>query len=380
MFIETHSDNNTTLTFVKSANIQAYPCGRRQSEAVDRDGNPGTVNDRYYFPFDPEARLNTEANNRKHSSLNGYTQTYLKSWDETDGNISLALGGYWFNIKLDAGYITANDFSTKVLEQIDDANATTIYANILTEDVHLFSGFQEYYTSVLRNQSNTSIPETTLDLINTTTADSGNLESMRNFANYYFSGLSFSTTPLTGDTTFKTRNSINKTFTRDYKTVKQQIVSLCILKKVNETWVINEPAWLPEIEHGETPNSIKVEDVVAHDITANHVESPTLFANKIGTDSAGSIKRIEDIYAEDIDSTAATIETVNATSINGTNATIETINATKTVQSIKFEQLIDDTLRPVPAIFVQPIKHADDSMEYQLQLYRTAPLVTKNEN
>ena len=71
MFIETRSDTlaneKIKQTFVKSLNVQAFPCGRRRSDSNQ------------VIPFDPEARLNTEANNRKHSGINGYTQTFLKS-------------------------------------------------------------------------------------------------------------------------------------------------------------------------------------------------------------------------------------------------------------------------------------------------------------
>ena len=210
MFNETYSDNNITLTFIKSTNIQAYPCGRRRSNLVDKDGSDTTTNDQYYFPFDPEARLNTEANNRKHSSLNGYTQTYLQDWDSSNKVLSLAVAGYLFNITLD-DYIVdpdtdqpvynldafGNAIITALLTNADatESQATSIYVNILLEDVKLFTGFQEYYTSILRNQSNNNkAPETSLDLLNEKSRN--NLEKAKNFDNYYFSGLSFSTTPV----------------------------------------------------------------------------------------------------------------------------------------------------------------------------------------
>ena len=60
MFIETHkTENDIDLTFIKSTCIQAYPCGRRRipDQTAETAG--------FRIPFDPEARLNTEANNRK---------------------------------------------------------------------------------------------------------------------------------------------------------------------------------------------------------------------------------------------------------------------------------------------------------------------------
>ena len=106
MFIETYTDEiagvDQILTFIKSSNIQAYPCGRRRA-VEDRDLNDNDIveaDEHIRIPFDPEARLNTEANNRKHSSLNGYTQTYLKEWDEKKKLLTVALAGYLFNITL----------------------------------------------------------------------------------------------------------------------------------------------------------------------------------------------------------------------------------------------------------------------------------------
>ena len=79
MFVR--SSDNANLIFIKSRYIKAFPCSRRRSNlTIDTDGNENSVLDKYYIPFDPEARLNTEANNRKHSALNGYKQDYLREW------------------------------------------------------------------------------------------------------------------------------------------------------------------------------------------------------------------------------------------------------------------------------------------------------------
>ena len=282
MFIETHKIDDKLLTFIKSANVQAFPCGRRRSKAIDLDGDTQTTpNDIKYIPFDPEARLNTEANNRKHSSLNGFTQTYLKDWDETNQILTVSLAGYLFTIKLATGHSSENSFGGKIIDalitkvdndksaaitagtdtsgfesELADINeANYIYANILTEDVHLFSGFnQEYFTGILRNQSTIeSDPETSIDLLKTDIENSSNptaaLADAQNFNNYYFSGLSFSVEPLTGSAA--PRNSIK----RDDND-RQQFVSLCILEKVGDTWKVHEPARLPFIEHDVDKDSV----------------------------------------------------------------------------------------------------------------------------
>lgn len=317
MFNETHLYNNLMLTFIKSVNIQAFPCGRRSSVGSYDKNNNGEIaaDEKFYFPFDPEARLNTEANNRKHSSLNGFTQIYLKDWNKGDDNLlTMSLAGYLFTIALtgkqgesDFNFSQPKDFGEEVIsclvrraesiktsavasgnttiadvmeeskEAIESANR--IYANILLEDVHLFSSTaNEYFTSVLRDQYDTTnadidaekaTPDPLLDLLNRATADGqNNLDARKDPHNYYFSGLSFSTTPLTGNIT-DTRSSLSLEVDRvnmpDEKTT-QLLVSLCILEKVKTSadgvtpevweWQIHQPAYLPKIEHGTTEDSI----------------------------------------------------------------------------------------------------------------------------
>lgn len=289
MFNETHlsKTNGTELTFIKSTNIKAFPCGRRRSEEVDKDLNPNTRDDKYHIPFDPEARLNTEANNIKHSGLNGFTQSFIqtKQWDENTSSLNIVLAGYLFTIKLETNYRSPANFGAEILKALNVRNstATRIYANILTEELQLFSGegFNEYTTFVLRNQTNTVNPETCLDLLNSTTKKSESLEEARKLANYYFSGLSFSTAPITEVTDDSTRSSILAA--KDGSTLSQNLVSLCILKrdeKLNDDgevtgysdWCINEPARLPEIEHGDTENSVKLGDVSLEKLNASEIK------------------------------------------------------------------------------------------------------------
>lgn len=285
MFIETHIDNDLVLTFVKSADIQAYPCGRRRSDVIDNDGDNNTTSDRYRIPFDPEARLNTEANNRKHSSLNGYTQTYLNSWEDTDKLLTLSLAGYLFTITLPSSTTSKNTFGTNVIDALkagaEDAEipnieaANRIYANILLEDIHLFEGFKKYYTTVLRNQS-AGTPELSLDLLQADIEKDGSIDDRKDFNNYYFSGLSFSVEPLTG--VRNTRSAKEIDVIRDTvsgTTVKQTLVSLCILEKVQKeingeltsVWDTHKPALLPKIKHGTAMDSIVVGETTATKIT-----------------------------------------------------------------------------------------------------------------
>jgi hypothetical protein len=58
----------------------------------------------------------------------------------------------------------------------------------------------------------------------------------KNSDSYFFSGLSFSSSKLEGD----------------------GVTSVKILHKDGETWKIHEPFRLPKLDHGDTPDSVKV--------------------------------------------------------------------------------------------------------------------------
>lgn len=254
MFVKPNADLD--LIFIKSRYVNVFPCGRRRSELVDYDNNPDTVSDRYYIPFDPEARLNTEANNRKHSGLNGFKQSFLlHDWDTTDGAISLVLKGYLFNIitkdlaaQAKFSYSSANDFGDALINvfknaakydqnKFNEANeAKELYVNIKLADISFFSGsglsdIGTLATEILRDHSDlNSEPAACLDML---IAGSDKQKS----DSYYFSGLSFSYLERGG-------------------TSDNDILSYKILVKDSGTWKINEQFRLPKIDHGETEDSI----------------------------------------------------------------------------------------------------------------------------
>ena len=313
IFENTVHEQALKRTFVKSAKIQAFPCGRRRSTEDTND---------YVIPFDPEARLNTEANNRKHSSLNGFTQTYLKDWNapaNENGKFSLSLAGYLFDILLpaEANY-TINTFAGAIAEKVNTTNY--IYANILIEDVYLYTskvgendtGSYDYFTSVLRNQSVSEYPELSLDLEATT--------GSRQRDNFYFSGLSFSNLPLTGKA--QTRSSTEEGL--------QTEVSLCVFEKDTTTgeWKIHEPARLPNIEHGATENSIVVGDVLIQSTVdnegnltvENHITSTTLETTESATTKNLVVSEQADIKTVNVE------KNLNVTT-TGSKATISDLEA-----------------------------------------------------
>lgn len=321
-------NDKTNTAFILSKNIQAFPCSRRR--VLDNDSI-------HRIPFDPEARLNTEANNRKHSSINGYTQTFLDCWniggENSDGLLSLALDGYLFNITLqnnqEANYSTYDAFAEAITEE-----GTAIYANIIINDVPLFGGTVSYTTGVLGSQ--TEVNDSSLDLLITQAGSN----ALSNVNNYYFSGLSFTTTP----------RAVNPEAGEDLTIItqltgsNQKIVSLRILDKADDgTWHINEQARLPYIRHGSEPNSVLLGNLEVDDLKAQTADIEALSA------------------------TNAAIANADITELTGNTATITTINA-NTVKADYLIQKQDEKEHPVPIIGL--FQDKDDENLYQLKLWR----------
>lgn len=235
-----YTDSETGLVFIGSQYIKAFPCGRRKSEIAGENR---------YIPIDPEARLNTEANNRKHSGLNGYKQSYLRHWDiiGQDSNISLVLAGYLFDIEL-LGIDSINAFASEISKSNGDINS--IYVNILTTDVSFFSSIDgsnnansTVGTEILRDQTLSSEPVTCLDLPKDPS------KPQKFASDFYFSGLSFSAEPLK-----QIKESGGNAIPAN-----MHPFSLQILTKGEDGWHICESSRLPEIDHGDTPNSVKID-------------------------------------------------------------------------------------------------------------------------
>jgi hypothetical protein len=261
------SSEQAAVAFLKSLYIDAFPCGRRRSTKVDNN---------YHIPFDPEARLNTEANNRKGSGLNGFTTTYLSDW--TDKALTLALAGYLFTINVTDLNDSENyrSFGKELASILQETNSKYLYANILIEDTPLYHGKVkdlDYDTSILGSLIKDAIEALDLEIPikEFPEAERNNADYARN---YYFSGLAFSTVNLAY---FYEQNKNGrwdpladnlKTRYEYTDSVKKRIVSLCILEKTGEaeeSWKIHEPARLPNITHGTTSNSIILGDTTIDD-------------------------------------------------------------------------------------------------------------------
>ena len=248
------------LYFLKSTDITTYPCGRRNSTIIE-GSDPRTTMDNFYYPFDPEARLNTEDNNRRVSSINGYTQNFIKSWDEN--GLHLVLGGYSFKIP------NATNISSFCREKFDDSLTGELYANIRIEEIPLYESTElNYFSWVLRAQNDSAYgdPPCLDHLID---ANAGIDKS-----NYYFSGLSFTDTPIVPFTDYTT--VLNEELSRDMPAysikeyegreedstlnlaTNQIVISLRIATRKNGTWELCQNSLLPDIRHGILPGEVEL--------------------------------------------------------------------------------------------------------------------------
>lgn len=299
----TNKESSHFLAFLNSRNIYAFPCGRRRSTllGVSDPAQDNNTTSGYRIPFDPEARLNTEANNRKHSSLNGFTQTYLANWPNNATQLAVVLAGYVFNIDIESSYTSVNAFGNRVAEVlatdlegvVNEAlknRIENLYINILLEDASLFSDIAnelEYSTKVLSSLVTTR-DGSALDLLLNPSLEEADVN------NFYFAGLAFSSSPLTAvaRAVYKENNpsgapvisddalaeAIGTFNTREeyeysVNTTKKHLVSLHLLTKVGGVWQIHEPARLPKVEHGLTPDSIIIGDTQATSLNTLDLEA-----------------------------------------------------------------------------------------------------------
>lgn len=317
-------DNPTriALGFLNSMEINVFPCSRRNSSIIESQKEGQS---HYYFPYDPEARLTTEANKIKETSSNGFTQTYIKSVNFFDGNslagtdrivhspdqknptraktgkndvnfstlpgFNFVIGGYNFNIPLNNPKHPCNlnafadTITTALAGLVEQATTDKLYANIRLVNVPLYS-LGDSGTVVVDGDGNS--PSTTrtivantwilrdqfegaqgvdvtlgppppaahLDALKASATTSADVRS--NLESFYFSGLSFSTEPLTGLET----TSYSEVYLSNDSQYDQRVISILLLiKDKKNNWVINQRAYLPNIWHGEEEDSVEVSNL-----------------------------------------------------------------------------------------------------------------------
>ena len=369
-------NKSVAATFIESKNIQVFPCGRRRSTSLSTE-------DDSRIPFDPEARLNTEANNRKHASKNGFTQTYLDCWE--NNKLTLILAGYLFDVRLASEY---NDFGNAVT-----ADGTSVYANILINNTPLFQGTYKnnaelsYSTDILDSWHSEN--NLMLDALDLPINDEGNDDKTLELDNYYFSGLAFSAQPVATlsryetDDTFKAAVEAGNFPTKDeyINFNNSRVISLRILDKVGAEWVVHEPAKLPHIEHGADPNSIVVETAkIRSKLTASTVQVNTLSVDNIIGMPSIQASEVTISYGED------NCSKINKDGLNTPQATIGIdgkasdvcltskgaidskgkITSDESIKAPKLYQTIEGVDKKVPIIELDSL----DDGTYQLKISR----------
>lgn len=299
------------LAFVPSTNVFAYPCARRRSVAGVADGNDITS-----FPFDPEARMSTEKNTRNIVSKNGTHNSFLRQFKHTiNGNSTLmeaelafAINGYSFCIKIPSefwadehdisGNTIADDAKTDpltflcndLITALDVSEATSIYANILTETVPFVEGEFDALDAtsvILRNQDST---ETAQNLDAPVRKESLSTTDPNSYgkhpSHFYFSGLSFSVIPAAKTDLAENDKEVRR---YAYETIAanseqdnkiQEYTSLRLFIKQGAKWLINQEALLPELRHGDAENSVDVGHLRAESLTRNGISVPSLKVEK----------------------------------------------------------------------------------------------------
>lgn len=284
------SGTGVTITFPASIDVQAFPCARRRSIEL-------TIGQtQQMWPFDPEARLNTERNNRRNTGINGYRDSYINKisinkpansapasgQEQKLGECDFTLAGYNFKLSLFEDSLPTAFNRTGVESGIDllgqlilhglaldepsTNSANKLYANIVLEEQMLYTGDLTNATTkklsasswllgrqVVKNNSS----ETALDLLRSIATGEKEAELITDAANFYFSALSFSKEKITPSAAIEDRNGVSiAPVERNGKNLI--VVSMNILQKSNNQWIINQRALLPDIRHGSTVDSVEV--------------------------------------------------------------------------------------------------------------------------
>jgi hypothetical protein len=272
----TAQDGDTKLAFVQSSKINVSPCGRRRTDII----NDTT---KYRIPFDPEARINTELSTRKASGSAGFYSSFFKHFIDSDkqreGEFAFNIAGYSFVIKLDrlanSSPLKAYDCAAlcgEICAALEPGEINEIYANIKIASIALYEAgynFVDYSTMILRDQAQTGdTPLTYLDIQRDIST-----EKSTKLDEYYFSGMSFSSVPVTklGEDvdgivreTLSLNNSSAAASARNiYKNniLRQQEFSIRLFEKIGGKWHVCEEAKLPNIKHGDTEDSVVIQDL-----------------------------------------------------------------------------------------------------------------------
>lgn len=226
---------NNDRVFLPSTDINVFPCSRRGQANIE---DVAIENSATYY--DPEARLNTERTNRLHTALNGFTNSFIKSYDAEAKTLIFVLAGYYVEIK---------NFDPAIIASTLGEGVDKIYAHLRLHD-HVSLNVKDYFTEMLYRQSESELDANYLDVTYTINGDHGD----------FFVGVSF------------TKELVEGTATHN----------LQLFSYVNDTWKQTPASLLPKIEHGETENSVKVSgDFTADTVNAKNRLSVPVIDTKV---------------------------------------------------------------------------------------------------
>ena len=274
------SDGSPSRVFIRSSDINIFPCSRRGQVSNTDDGI------KYY---DPEARLNTERTNRIHTATNGFKASFISneclttSGTFTDNStLKFVLAGYTIEVQ---------NFAPDEIAAALGISTGTIYAYLgIQPNVRVNSA---YSTEILYRQ----LPS---DLIS-----SNYLDVPYDKTSDFFMGVSF-------------------TSSADVNDASVVPFTLPLFAGANEDWALVQTSLLPKIDHDNTANSVVVDTLrVSEALNVDkdlHVIGDLQVDKKISVPYTGII---DDFPNTEITSNGISTASIEAGSIVSAGLTIE---------------------------------------------------------
>lgn len=255
--------------FFKSSNVNIFPCSRR-GHGVDEQHQT-----KFY---DPEARLNTERTNRLHTAVNGFNDSFIRSFE--NNTLTFVLAGYYIEVK--------NFVPSEIADSLGiSADDDKIYAHLSLHD-QVSLRVTDYFTEILYRQSRETNDANSLDV--TYEQDD------------FFVGVSFTSTDMERDSVDGTNDLAHH--------------NLQLFSKSGDNWELVQTSLLPHIEHGDTADSIKVIGKITTlnlDVDTN-IDTDTL---KASTEITTPRLTTNDTNTEIVVDRVLKVNTINSDSANG---------------------------------------------------------------
>lgn len=259
---------NNDRVFFPSESVKIFPCSRR-GQSYD----PSSL--KYY---DPEARLNTERTNRIGTAVNGFTDSFIESYE--NNKLTFVLAGYRIEVK----DFYPNEIANALYQESageSSSRTNTIYAH-LSLHTGISLNVEGYSTEILYRQSTAETQVNSVDV-----TYSGKDQNNNDVKADFFVGVSFTSGPVTD-------------------TIKDDTLPYYNLLLFNNTqnnnaFVLENTSLLPRISHGATGDSVYISDLETTDI---EIDSANIGA-----------ATIEDLVVNG----QITVGTVNASTVNASN-------------------------------------------------------------